>query len=333
MTRLPSAQAEVLVTGRPPITVEQYVTQWLDGLSSRLRPKTVRSYRDLYRIHIGPPLGATRLTDLQRPQVKMLLIDKKRQGLSRNTVRLIGACLSSICSEAIDDGLITSNPAIALGRWLGRSRDGNARADGKTFRTFSEAELGRVLEAARETCPRYYPLFLALARTGCRPGEALALRWSDVAFERREIRIERALSAGHIGPTKTGRSRRVDMSQELASVLGELRNDRETVARRNGSRDLAEWVFVGRDGNVINEDWPRRVFAKVLVRAGLSGHTPYDLRHTFATLHLAKGHPITYVSAQLGHADPSTTLRWYAHWLPISDKRYADSLDGPGFAP
>jgi integrase len=56
----------------------------------------------------------------------------------------------------------------------------------------------------------------------------------------------------------------------------------------------------------------------------------YDLRHTFATLHLAKGHPITYVSAQLGHSSPSTTLRWYAHWLPTSEKRYADSLDTRG---
>jgi len=88
-------------------------------------------------------------------------------------------------------------------------------------------------------------------------------------------------------------------------------------------------VFLNRKGALINEDWPRRVFAKVLTRAGLSWHIPYDLRHTFATLHLAKGHPITYVSAQLGHSDPSTTLRWYAHWLPISDKRFADALDSP----
>ena len=72
------------------------------------------------------------------------------------------------------------------------------------------------------------------------------------------------------------------------------------------------------------------MFAKVLKRAELPWHTPYDLRHTFATLHLAKGHPITYVSAQLGHSDPSTTLRWYAHWLPTSDKRFADALDTPG---
>ena len=74
---------------------------------------------------------------------------------------------------------------------------------------------------------------------------------------------------------------------------------------RNHSKALPDWLFLSRRGELINEDWPRRVFAKVLKRAGLPWHTPYDLRHTFATLHLAKGHPITYVSAQLGHSDPA----------------------------
>ena len=81
-------------------------------------------------------------------------------------------------------------------------------------------------------------MFLTLARTGCRPGEALALRWSEVNFTRREILIERALSAGRIGPTKTGRSRRVDMSRELLGVLGRLRKQREVQARRNHSKAL-----------------------------------------------------------------------------------------------
>jgi hypothetical protein len=44
---------------------------------------------------------------------------------------------------------------------------------------------------------------------------------------------------------------------------------------------------------------------------------------------LAKGEPITYVSAQLGHADATTTLRWYARWLPRTDKRAVDALDDP----
>ena len=42
---------------------------------------------------------------------------------------------------------------------------------------------------------------------------------------------------------------------------------------------------------------------------------------------LAQNAPITYVSAQLGHTDATTTLRWYARWLPCTDRRAVDMLD------
>jgi len=58
----------------------------------------------------------------------------------------------------------------------------------------------------------------------------------------------------------------------------------------------------------------------------------YDLRHTFASLLLAQGAPITYVSAQLGHSRPTTTLQWYAHWLPGGRERFVDGLAGPATA-
>ena len=50
-------------------------------------------------------------------------------------------------------------------------------------------------------------------------------------------------------------------------------------------------------------------------------------RHTFATRLLDRGVPITYVSGQLGHADATTTLTWYAHYLPKATTRYVDLLD------
>ena len=53
----------------------------------------------------------------------------------------------------------------------------------------------------------------------------------------------------------------------------------------------------------------------------------YDLRHTFASLLLAAGAPITYVGAQLGHANPTTTLRFYARWIPSRGQRWVEVLD------
>src|SRR5436190_343800 len=55
-------------------------------------------------------------------------------------------------------------------------------------------------------------------------------------------------------------------------------------------------------------------------------HSLYDLRHTYATTLLAKRAPITYVAAQMGHANAATTLRYYAHRLPRTGGRYVELL-------
>ena len=71
----------------------------------------------------------------------------------------------------------------------------------------------------------------------------------------------------------------------------------------------------------------RKAFSQALKRAKLPWFRLYDLRHSFASLLLAQNAPITYVSAQLGHTDATTTLRWYARWLPRTDRRAVDMLD------
>ncbi len=53
----------------------------------------------------------------------------------------------------------------------------------------------------------------------------------------------------------------------------------------------------------------------------------HDLRHTYATLRVAKGDNIVDISNQLGHHDPGFTLRAYAHWLPGEHKSQVDELD------
>ena len=214
------------IPGRPDIeipTLAQYAERWLRVVATRLKPKTVLSYGQLLSVHILPALGAVTLCEVQRMQVKRLLAEKRSAGLSKNTVRLIRATISTLFAEAQDDGIVKANPAALVAR-----RRGSASADGltsaerhKAIRPLSEAELHAVLMAAHNDFG-YYALFLTLARCGIRPGEALGLRWEDLDLEKRELLIERAFSAGHLGTTKTGTVRRVDMSQELAATLARL---------------------------------------------------------------------------------------------------------------
>lgn len=66
-----------------------------------------------------------------------------------------------------------------------------------------------------------------------------------------------------------------------------------------------------------------RTGRRTLKRAGLPAFRLYDLSHTYASLLLAADAPITYVSAQPGHATPTTTLRYYARWIPSQARRRA----------
>ena len=95
-----------------------------------------------------------------------------------------------------------------------------------------------------------------------------------------------------------------------------LRLARKEETLRRAWTDLSPWVFCTEAGTFLYESKVRRIFAAMLAKAELSSFRVHDLRDTFASLLLAQGALITYVSAQLGHSRSTATLQWYAHWLP-----------------
>ena len=98
-------------------------------------------------------------------------------------------------------------------------------------------------------------------------------------------------------------------------------------------------MFASVTGTALDEANVRKAFNRILDAAELDRRGPHQMRHTFASLLLQDGAPITYVSRQLGHKDASITLRVYAHWLrDASNDKLVDTLDdaapdGPQTAP
>jgi integrase len=101
----------------------------------------------------------------------------------------------------------------------------------------------------------------------------------------------------------------------------------ELLKRPLASTAQAEWLFPNEEGKPHDEARVRKTFKRALGKAKLPAFRLYDLRHTFASLLLAASAPITHVSAQLGHVNPSTTLRYYARWIPTKGQRWVDLLD------
>jgi len=92
---------------------------------------------------------------------------------------------------------------------------------------FCREETNHFLETCKEMFPEndlpaYSPFFLCAFRTGMRLGELLGLRLGDIDWHGRFIEVKRAYKRGYMVPTKTGKARRVDISDHLAETLNHL---------------------------------------------------------------------------------------------------------------
>jgi integrase len=148
-----------------------------------------------------------------------------------------------LLGDAVDDAIITTNPALQMGRRRRKRADSLSQTERlKKVRPMSREQLATFLDTAqRPEHRRLHPLFLALARAGLRPGEAFGLQWDDVDFVERTLHVERSYSRGALDTTKTGESRRLDMSQELARVLRRLHTDGTAATLRRGSKTRPPW--------------------------------------------------------------------------------------------
>lgn len=157
----------------------------------------------------------------------------------------------------------------------------------------------------------YRPLAEVLIATGLRISEALALRWSDVDFDRSVITVFRSEKQGGVGKTKGKRFRVVHVGPRLVELLRDLKARRGEVRTDDSSEDL---VFRGpKGGQLSRSDVSRDMHKEALEDAGLRRSLRlHDLRHTAAASWLTCGKPLVYVQQQLGHAI-TTTEQHYKH--------------------
>ncbi len=118
------------------------------------------------------------------------------------------------------------------------------------------------------------------------------------------------------------------MSPQLKEALKRHRAKSKRKGMKLGLGDAPELVFTNNTGVAIDlNNWRRRVFKKALEKAELRHIRIHDLRHTYATLRIAKGDNIADVSNQLGHHSVKLTMDVYYHWIPGGKKSEVDALD------
>ncbi|MEA2686470.1 MAG: hypothetical protein QOE93_1665, partial [Actinomycetota bacterium] len=169
---------------------------------------------------------------------------------------------------------------------------------------------------------RLHALWVLLATTGMRRGEALGLRWSDVDLDTGRLRVVQTIiqvrSKVTTGEPKTARGRRpIALDSGTIAVLREhRRRSREERLVVGGAFEDRGLVFHRPDGSCLKPDAVSATFVRRVRAAGLRRLTLKGLRHTWATLALERGIHPRVVQERLGHSTIAITLGIYSHVAP-----------------
>ncbi|MDA2938480.1 site-specific integrase [Acidobacteria bacterium AH-259-A15] len=292
---------------------EEYARLWLEQVKTSIRLTTWASYESNLRVHLFPMFGTLRLNQISYAKLKPFIQGKLDEKKSRNTIRIMMATLRVVLEEARREELIPSNPVYKVGKLYAQAPK-REHVD-----PFAEWEIRAILTRFQERFPKYYEFVLLLHRTGMRVGEAMALRWEDLAFKSRKILVRRnfptGLSKKVLSEPKTSRGyRRVDISPQLSKALIEHRSDSWKRYFKEG-KTMPDWVFVNEADNPIHYRKFRELWKRAQALAKVRYRPPHQLRHTFASVLLSAGEPPLWVAAQLGD-NMATVFRIYAHYIP-----------------
>ncbi len=246
------------------------------------------------------------------------------QGLSAKSVHNVHIVLRAALNRAVEDGLITTNPAAG--------RDMHKTPSSPRMKTWSREQLEMFLGSI--ATDHHYPIYLLAAHTGMRRSEMLGLTWKDIKFTAEIVSVQTQLGQDSDGednlmsPTKTTRGRRSIKLEPALGVMTVLREQRaaQEFERRSwgaGYQDN-DLVFCRPDGSPHSPDSITSEFQRMARRvANLPVIRLHDLRHTHATLWLEGGGDMLVLSRRLGHASYRITADRYAH---VTDPLQSDSL-------
>ena len=305
------------------ITVEEYMAGWISSTKASKRPRTWQQYEQTMRNHILPHLGKIKIRELRPEHIQRLYDHLLAIGTGIYTILKIHSILSSALSQAVKMGVIVRNP-VSLTMPPKEPSEEMKILDESQVSQLQIAAAGSRLEAL---------IHLALA-TGMREMELLGLRWTDLDWVRKTLKIERQLARPEEGPvrfappkTKSGR-RTLTLGGKTIEVLRH-HYDRQHAERKAAGEKWQEngLIFPNSLGGPIHPHNLLRDYRKLLQAAGLPRFRFHDLRHTAASLMLNHGIPPIVVSRRLGHARASITLDVYGHLLPSMQNEAAEIID------
>ena len=255
-----------------------------------------------------------------------------RSVCAASTVSKTRGTVNQIFGDAVANRVLTFNPAEGV-RW--------SSAGSGTHRMLDKWEIALITKYWSAHRTGVWAMLMLYA--GLRRGEALALTWADIDWQRNVIHVNKALHFEHgqpvIGTTKTANSvRDVPMFPVLRRCLQSVERKGDYICHAHSGTIVTDSVwssswrtFNSTMTNALNGDTASPVcpgrrsdldaaHGNIRMDFGVRAH---DLRHTFCSLLYEAGVDVMTAQKLMGHASPDITLRIYTH---LSDELHSDNV-------
>ena len=279
--------------GTAPILGELAQT-WAKITEKRVKYSTFRGYRIAMNAYILKRFGNTPIDQISYLNVEEFIseLDCTAKRINNLLVPLRG-----VFKLAFKSGLIKQNIMSMVE---------NRKIERPQIKPLSMDEVQRFLASVS---PFYRPFFQVAFFTGMRAGEMAALKWNNVDFERRIIKVVESRVYGFEGRPKTPSSYRdIDMLPMVYDALKE---------QATKTRLRSKYVFLNELGEPIDiETLRKNAWSKGLKKANIEYRPVIQTRHTFATMMISSGENLGWVQKMMGHTTLKMITDKYFSYIP-----------------
>lgn len=307
------------------LVFNDYIDHFFTYFEARtdIKPSTVMTRKSAMR-HPRRHFQDLKISEITLKDHQKMIDSMIAQNYSANYIMTTNISMKLIYAYAIDERLRYDNPAqLAV---LDKPK---IQADDEFKDKITEflelEELQEMLSLAHEMLDyRWYCAIYLMSHTGMRIGEFLALKWSDIDFNERTVKIYKTMYWGvqrkdsyELLSTKTSSGyRKIQISNDCCRVL-RIWKSKQEYQRRHSAKWLDE------DFVLTNMNYPGypskhkavgRQLQMVIDKMNLHKKiTPHKLRHTHISLLAQAGVPLPAIMERVGHGDSKVTTRIYLH--------------------
>ena len=300
--------------------VDAWFDYWIDIKKKTVRPNTVRNYSERYYQNIQKVIGKKLLSEVKPIHCQKIFTNMAEEGYRTSTIYQTRISLFNMFEFAKENDVIINNPCKkSVKSDMGKPSEKKEALSIEVQKRFLEYAEGQSYESQ----------FRFVLQTGLRTGELVGLKWEDIDFENKTLKVQRSMEYRYsVGVWRVGEPksksgyRTIPLTDEAIRILKEQKEKNKKI--KVISTEWAEQVFLCRKGEPIKNSTYDTALFKICDKAEIKRFSMHVLRHTFATRCIEGGMMPKTLQKILGHSNIGITMNLYVHITEEEKQREID---------